>query len=571
MAIFGVTKSQAAQWAPSLIQGTWKPTAFEWLLRIDPLNDVILGSNRNDTLDTATEGTLVFGFKGNDRLGSTFNQTALIGGAGNDTLTTKVIVPMHGNDEVTGLAIQFGGTGNDTLKSTVTLQGGDVTVQDRTLSADVLADGGRGNDTITAVAKLAQPVFGSVTVSTHVLGGSGNDIITATANTQGALDDNVATNNVDGGAGNDRITALADTELSGFLATAINTVTGGDGNDIIDATARGVSNVTQRVTNSLSGGFGDDVLRAFSLTDSNSRAPVGINELWGDAGNDILEAIHSTDGENSVTNVTNRLEGGIGDDSLKADSTALGGFVTALNELNGGGGKDFLTARLVADAHGGPGPVGLNLYNVDNVLNGGIGDDRLEAYLSITSAPFMADASHAQNDLDGGFGDDVLVATVAPGSFGSSFLTGGAGHDQLTVVGGSDNILEGGNGNDKLAGGIGKDMLTGGTGNDTFIFNMALNATTNVDEITDYNVVADTIQLENAVFTALTSTGVLAAALFAANSTGLAGDAVSRILYETDTGNLYYDQDGNGATYAGIQFATLTPNLALTASDFLIT
>lgn len=588
MAFLEPTETQVAQWAATIVQGTDNLTTLDWLARTAPVNAVMIGSSRNEIFSAATEGTLIFAFDGNDRLNSTFNRTALIAGGGTDTLVTDVLVPMNGDNEVEGLSVQFGGAGKDNMSAIVTLQGGVTTVLDRQLRAEVLADGGAGNDTINAVAKVAQPVFANVAAMTHVLGGSGDDTIKVIASTRNTLDDNYAKNEVDGGDGNDHITALAETEFNGSTATAMNILSGGAGNDILEGTARGVSNSTELVSNWLKGGGGDDVLRAFSFTDSNSRSPVGINSLWGDAGNDTLEATQTTDGENVVTNVVNRLDGGTEDDHLKADATALGGFVSALNDLTGGDGKDVLTARIVADAHGGPSSLGLSLYNVVNLLSGGIGNDTLDAFLSIISAPFTADGSLAENRLDGGAGDDLLVATVAPGSFGSSVIAGGAGNDQLIVFGGSGNTLSGGNGNDKLTGGIGSDdlnggagndiikglagndILTGGVGSDTFVFNTVLDAATNTDVITDYNVINDTIQLENAVFTALTSTGVLQASAFAANATGLAGDTSDRVVYETGTGKLYYDGDGNGASYSGVHFATLTAGLALTANDFVV-
>ena len=79
----------------------------------------------------------------------------------------------------------------------------------------------------------------------------------------------------------------------------------------------------------------------------------------------------------------------------------------------------------------------------------------------------------------------------------------------------------------------------------------------------------DRIVLENAIFTGLANGG-LAAAAFAANTTGLAGDASDRIIYETDTGALYFDVDGTGIA-AGIRFATLAPNLAgIGNGEFLV-
>lgn len=441
----------------------------EWLSFIDPIRK-IFGTKLGDTLSAQAAGDVVYGGDSVDSLSSDFNETGLVGGQGNDKLTTDVVVPMQGNEPVHGLAIQIGGGGRDTLEATVTLQGGDTTVQERQLRAEVLVDGGNGGDEINAVAKVAQPVFGNVSATTHVRGGDGNDRINAVADTRGALDQNFAKNFVDGGIGDDEVTALAQTESNGSFGTAINVLKGGAGNDVLDATAKGISGSTELASNFLRGGLGDDVLKAFCLTDSNSRAPIGVNTLWGDDGNDVLEAIHSTDGENTITDVTSRLYGGEGADRLKAISTALGGFVTALNQLEGGDGRDVLRARLDADAHGGRAP-GENLYDLANVLKGGAGNDRLWAYLSLTADPFTpVGDSRSENRLDGGSGNDSLVAKVAAGSIGTSFLNGGAGHDKLTVVGGTDNVLDGGDGQDSLTSGTGNDHMIGGADADQFVF-----------------------------------------------------------------------------------------------------
>ncbi|URK88671.1 hypothetical protein LP421_16945 [Rhizobium sp. RCAM05350] len=134
------------------------------------------------------------------------------------------------------------------------------------------------------------------------------------------------------------------------------------------------------------------------------------------------------------------------------------------------------------------------------------------------------------------------------------------------------NAISGAAGNDVIRGFGGSDTLTGGVGNDTFVFNTALsaNVNVNVDTITDYNVISDTMQLENAIFTTLTTPGVLVATAFVMNATGVAADGSDRIIYETDTGNVFYDRDGNSASFAGVQFAKLAPGLAITNADFFI-
>jgi len=129
------------------------------------------------------------------------------------------------------------------------------------------------------------------------------------------------------------------------------------------------------------------------------------------------------------------------------------------------------------------------------------------------------------------------------------------------------NQLTGNAGNNVLNGGLGNDTMTGGAGNDTFVFNTALGVG-NIDRITDFNVVDDTIRLDDAIFVGL-ATGTLAASAFAANLTGQAATASDRIIYETDTGRLFFDSDGVGGT-ARVQFATLSTGLALTNADFFV-
>ena len=46
-------------------------------------------------------------------------------------------------------------------------------------------------------------------------------------------------------------------------------------------------------------------------------------------------------------------------------------------------------------------------------------------------------------------------------------------------------------------------------------------------------------------------------------------DASDRIIYDIDSGRLYYDADGSGSG-AAVQFARVAANLSLSADDFVI-
>ncbi len=161
--------------------------------------------------------------------------------------------------------------------------------------------------------------------------------------------------------------------------------------------------------------------------------------------------------------------------------------------------------------------------------------------------------------------NDVITLDQANGALPKANLFGGADNDTLTGGSGDDQLF-GEAGNDTLLGKGGADVLTGGAGADSFVFDTALSAG-NVDQITDFTAGVDKIKLENAIFTALTSTGALAAGAFQLGAA--ASEADDRVVYNPSTGALVYDADGSGAA-AGVQFATLTSKPTITAADFLV-
>jgi Ca2+-binding RTX toxin-like protein len=138
---------------------------------------------------------------------------------------------------------------------------------------------------------------------------------------------------------------------------------------------------------------------------------------------------------------------------------------------------------------------------------------------------------------------------------------------------GGDDILVSGAGNDVLDGGLGNDTLTGGNGTDYFDFTTALSASSNVDTITDFNRSDDFIRLDNAVMAGLgATTGALSEAAFVSGEgRTTSADTLDRIIYDTTTGDLYYDADGTGSTSA-IKIALIgtSTQTALDHTDFLV-
>ena len=105
---------------------------------------------------------------------------------------------------------------------------------------------------------------------------------------------------------------------------------------------------------------------------------------------------------------------------------------------------------------------------------------------------------------------------------------GGSGAD--TLIGNEiANQLKGNGGADVLSGELGNDTLTGGTGDDQFWFTGALNATSNLDVIADFEGAGtaggDVIALDDNIFMALSGTTDFTS-VFQSGTTDVAGGAV---------------------------------------------
>jgi len=139
--------------------------------------------------------------------------------------------------------------------------------------------------------------------------------------------------------------------------------------------------------------------------------------------------------------------------------------------------------------------------------------------------------------------------------------------EQQRYIAGDDNAnnLLGTPDNDVIDGKGAADTLNGFGGTDTFRFTTALGAG-NVDAVQGFDPADDTIALDDAVFAGL-AVGALPAGAFVIGAA--ASDADDRIVYDSVTGALWFDADGNGAG-AAVQFATLVDGLALTSADFVV-
>jgi Ca2+-binding RTX toxin-like protein len=346
---------------------------------------------------------------------------------------------------------------------------------------------------------------------------------------------------------------------------------------------------------------------------------------YGDAQGDQLDSIENITGSNHWDNLigddgTNVLNGGRGNDTLKG----YGGS----DMLRGEDGDDFINGGTGYDTM--IGGLGNDTYIVDNysdviteyggqgtdvvrtstsyVLTYGADIETLETIDANATTALTLVGNSSGNNIIGNDGDNIISgeggADQATGRAGNDTYyvdhandrvieNGGQGADTVyasvswTLTAGSDvetvqalgtapinltgnangNVVIGNNGNNRLNGGDGRDELTGLGGQDEYLFNTPLNAATNVDRITDFSVADDTILLDQTIFSSSLGLGNISAGEFVIGTA--AQDANDRIIYDSNTGALFYDNDGVGGN-AQVQFAELSRGLGLTNLDFLV-
>lgn len=270
------------------------------------------------------------------------------------------------------------------------------------------------------------------------------------------------------------------------------------------------------------GGTGNDVvLRSEGALAGGSASADTINKTTSpsDVTTKHADYVYSSGGDDTV-------------DAAGGNDTVSGGY--GKDELNGGAGNDFVTFD---DTEGGTG--------VQVTLKG---------------------SNWAIVQFNGQAWDKVKNFENLGGSAGPDSLTGD-GRDNIILGGEGKDTLKGASGNDVLVGGYNKDKLTGGDGRDKFVFSEHPGGH-EADKIADFSHGQDTLLLNAVMFEAV-GPKLEAREFYAAAGATKAHDADDRIISDTHSGKLYYDDDGPGG-HNGVLFATLTNHATLTASDFIV-
>jgi Ca2+-binding RTX toxin-like protein len=484
-----------------------------------------IGNELDNNISASYAGSRLEGRGGNDTLvGGGINTDTLLGGEGNDSLDGD------GSSDVLD-----GGAGDDTLYGGEWDDGRDTLTGGAGADTFVPGDPHDGLDVITDFAsgvdrlQLDGDMFARIGPSGSFTAQDERFYAAAGATSGRDATDRVIYNTTTGevfydddgsGAGTSVLVGVAG--LPALAAGDIFVVNGDTQGQVINGT---------QGTDNLNGGTGNDTISGLGGDDSLHGAG-GNDSVDGGAGNDVVTGGRGAD----------YLAGGEGNDSIWADDE---GFA---DTLDGGSGNDlyvvFGSESIVVD----PGGIDMvEVYDMDWTLASGFENLRLRSVTAGGEFRQVGTGNELDNVMDSG---------------GEATLYGLGGNDSLTVFNGFENILDGGSGRDTLTGASNAD--------DRFFFTVAPGAG-NADQVNGFVSGRDEIHLDNAAHANLGAPGTLSAgdARFAANSTGAAQDASDRIVYNTVTGQLWHDADGNGSGAAQL-IATLQGAPGLVATDIVL-
>ncbi|MFN0192474.1 MAG: beta strand repeat-containing protein [Aestuariivirga sp.] len=520
-------------------------------------NFVVYGNDGNDILT---------GGNGDDRLEGGEGIDGLAGGDGDDTLT-------GGADG----DLMAGGTGDDTY---VGVESGDLVLESIGLNG--------GIDTIeTDQFNYIMPALVEVF---HYTGPTFLTSLTVTGNTvDNTIEGIYYSDTLRGEDGNDTLSGLGanDTLRGGngddYLdgGTGADDMKGGANNDsyVVDDAGDTVTELANQgsdaVAASISYTLGEN-LEALWLTGTANIGGTGNhldNSILGNNGGNLLKSLGGVDTLYGLDGA-DTLKGGAGADGLHGST----GLDTALYS----GSSAAVTINLALNTASGGDAAGDTWTSIENLAGSSFGDT-----LTGNDVANVLDGGVGTDTLAGGGGNDIFVvdntgdAVIEAANAGvdlinsSITLTLGDNIENLTLTGTANiygtgntlaNAITGNTANSFIDGKEGDDLLTGNGGSDQFLITTALNALTNVDQITDFDVADDYLRIDNAVFAAL-PVGYLAVAAFHTGAS--AADTSDRIIYDAASGNIYYDADGVGGA-AQTQFATLAAGLALDNGNIFI-
>ncbi|MFD1123479.1 M10 family metallopeptidase C-terminal domain-containing protein, partial [Methylophilus flavus] len=421
------------------------------------------------------------------------------------------------------------GTGNE-LANTITGNAGDN-----------ILDGGAGID--------------------KLIGGLGDDIYkvdlaltgTTAANFKVALQDTITETAV-AGSGTDtvQLRLLAGTDYS-TMANA-TTLTLGANLEKLDASATGLTklNLTgNALANTLTGNDADNILDGGAGNDILIGG-LGNDTLKGGAGADVFQYVNAAD--STASSMDTILDFTQGVDKLDFLILNGGGFDLSFSGITESAnsiwyshsqGNTFIFADTSGDA----------IADFQLQLTGTVDLNSFDFYLPRTTTRFGTNA------------DDSITMDSQTDTYyglaGNDFITGNFSFLTDTIFGQD--------GDDILFGRGGSDVMDGGSGNDTFLYSSEIQHNDSVDTILNFKASEDKFQFNESYPYFKELKGAVDADEVRIGAGYVSAiDDNDYIIYNTSTGDVFYDYDANGPQMA-IKFANLVnPTGTITYLNFTV-
>ncbi|MBG1261970.1 beta strand repeat-containing protein [Nostoc commune] len=498
--------------------------------------------NATTNIGSITRGTYRVSYKNIERLNisGTRYDDLIVGSNGNDTLSTG-----SGNDTIDG------GKGDDFLSVDDRYNPiqGITSTFNATTNIGSIAD---GTNRISYKNIERLNITGTV-YDDLIVGSNGNDTLST-----GGFYGSGGNDTIDGGKGDDVLSVDYTGATKGISSTFNATTNIGS----ITAGTDGVSYKNIERLNILGTQY-NDLIVGTNGNDTIERFSGGNDTIDGGKGDDFLSVYYSTTkGISSTFNATTNI-GSItaGTDGVSYKNIErLNIFDTAYDDLIvGSNGNDTLSTR------GG-----------NDTIDGGKGDD----VLSVNYTD-LATNDNIGKGMTSIFNATTKIGSITVGGNPVTYKVSYKNIERLDILGTDyDDSIAGSNGNDTLRGGLGNDTLTGGKGNDslygeygtdTFAFN---SFNEGVDTIYDFNfsnqfeTTNELIQVSAGGFGGGLSSGSLKANQFTIGTSATTN--TQRLIYNSATGGLFFDQDGSKSGFTQVQFAQISGGVTLTENNFVV-
>lgn len=483
-------------------------------------DNVIIGTNNDETLTGGAEDDIIYTRAGNDTINGGAGNNVIYLGAGNKTIINGGGVDtLVLSDETDINSLVVSTSGNDLIitdsdNNSLTLSGyfpdghsvksvkvgnASLVLEDLTfpfISGESAVYGTKFNDDITATNTSDVKIYGyngndkiySNAGNDTIDGGNGNDTIYG-GNGNDTIEGGDGKDYIYGGDGNDTINGGDGNDVL-YGNAGDDNIYSGTGNDIINSgTGSNIINLDEGEKTIINGGGEEDTLVFNSEADiANITASVSGNDLVisGNNTSAVLKG-YLTESDHSVSIFQ------VGEETKNIDDLKI--YINSdADTIHGTSFHDVITATSTSshvDIYGHEGNDEIHGTEKYNHIYGGDGNDTI--YGSYSWDNLYGDEGDDEiygggsgDALRGGNGNDTIYGEAGADTIygesddyvpngGDDVLYGGDGNDEIhgdagndEIHGGNDNdIIDGGIGNDKIYGDAGNDNVEGGSGNDT--------------------------------------------------------------------------------------------------------